>query len=133
MGKKFKRKIFNVSNHFQRHFLYPVVIAFLIGCVVSWLSLVYFYVVNIPTSYLKFEQFKQIIPLFLVLFSFLMFCVMLWTCYAANKVFGPYQRILRELDEITCKKRLGPLVVRTGDEMFAELLKRINNLIERKS
>ncbi len=130
MANKFKRKLFCVTNHFQRWFLYPIIISFFIGCAVAWLSLVYFYVMNMPTSYAVFERFKQAIPLFLVVFCFLMFCVMLWTCYVSNKIFGPYQRIIRELDEVLQKKRKGPLTVRQGDKMFEELLKRINVLIQ---
>ena len=130
MESKFKRKLFCITNRFQRLFFYPVIISFFIGCAISWLSLVYFYVINIPVSSLGFERFKQAIPLFLVIFCFLMFCVLLWTCYLSTKVFGPYRRIIRELDEILQKTRKGPLVVRKGDEMFGEILKRINILIQ---
>lgn len=132
MEKKFQRKMFRVTNHFQRWFLYPIIISFFIGCAIAWLSLVYFYVLDIPGNSLKFEQIRNMVPLFLVIFCFLMFCVLLWTCYTSNKILGPYKRIIRELDETLQGTRKGPITVRKGDELFEELLKRINVLIASK-
>lgn len=131
MEKRFKRKLLTTHNHFQRRFLYPVVISFFIGCGVAWLSLVYFYVLDMPGNSVKFEQFRHVIPLFLVIFCFLMFCVMLWTCYTSNKILGPYKRIIRELEETLQGTRKGPITVRKGDELFEELLKRVNILIQK--
>jgi len=60
-----------------------------------------------------------------------MLLVVFWTYFASNKIVGPYERILRELDAILDggpKKAIG---TRKGDEMFSEILKRINVLIEK--
>lgn len=55
-----------------------------------------------------------------------------WSYLIANKVLGPYERVLRELDEMVDKGVRKKLVVRDGDEMFGELVKRVNSLLKLK-
>ena len=54
------------------------------------------------------------------------------TYVASRNVLGPFDRLLRELDEMLDGRReRKPLVVRPKDDLANELLKRVNRLIER--
>ena len=61
----------------------------------------------------------------------LMIALVFWTLNVTTHYFGAYERILRELDQVLDGKREGPIKIRRGDVIFEELLKRINQLIER--
>lgn len=49
----------------------------------------------------------------------------------AHKMVGPYDRIVRELDEHLKGKREGHIILRAGDK-FIPLVDRINKLLDRK-
>ena len=54
------------------------------------------------------------------------------TYVASRNVLGPFDRLLRELDEMLDGRReRKPLRVRPKDDLANELLKRVNKLIER--
>lgn len=53
-----------------------------------------------------------------------------WAYGISNKVLGPYDRIIRDLDKIVDGRSRKDLYVRPGDEMFEELVTRINVLIK---
>ena len=57
--------------------------------------------------------------------------IILWVYYKTNKIIGPHERIIRELDETIAGKRKGSLTVRQDDHMFGELVERINTIIEK--
>lgn len=76
-------------------------------------------------------QIQQAIPYFLMIIIVMLIFIILWAYYKTNKIIGPHDRIIRELDEIIVGKRKGPLTVRQGDDMFGELLERINTIIEK--
>jgi Na+/melibiose symporter-like transporter len=61
--------------------------------------------------------------------AFLILIVCLYTYYLTNKMLGPYERIIRELDAVLETRQKKELTVREGDDMFRDLLKRINALI----
>ena len=77
------------------------------------------------------KVFELAMPWLLVSLAIILVFVSLWTFDISNKLVGPFERILRELDEINEGKKKGPLKAREGDEMFDELLKRINKLLEK--
>lgn len=62
--------------------------------------------------------------------------LMVWLFYWAygltNKVLGPYERIMRDLDKMIDENSQNELTVRPGDEMFGELAKRINLLVKKQ-
>ncbi|OGX06951.1 MAG: hypothetical protein A2Z88_04050 [Omnitrophica WOR_2 bacterium GWA2_47_8] len=82
----------------------------------------------------SFSGLKLIIISLGILMGGAFFMLIYWIYYITNKILGPYDRILRELDiVIDAPAHLRkPLKVRPGDQMFGELLKRINFLIERR-
>ena len=54
------------------------------------------------------------------------------TYVASRHVLGPFDRLLREMDEMLDGRReRKPLTVRPKDDLANELLKRVNRLIER--
>jgi len=128
--KKIKRTtIFHVSKA-QRIFFYPVIVAFFLGCVVSWLSLTYFVI----GEYLldsDFDQLRKVILVLLGVASILMFVVIFWTLRISNRHFGSYDRIIDDLDNVLSGTKKWPLETRKGDVIFEKLVKRINVLIEK--
>ena len=124
-----RRTIFRV-NRFQRRLFYPIVFAFVIGCCVAWLSIMYALIGN----YLSgpgLTRFQDFIPAILAYATVLMIILILWTLHVSGCYLGAYERIIRELDDILAGKGKGPLKARRGDVIFEALLKRINALLER--
>jgi len=70
-----------------------------------------------------------IILAWLVTFAFLF--LIYWAHKIANRILGPHDRIVRELDQVLAGKRRQELKVRPGDDLFESLLHRINKLISR--
>ena len=64
--------------------------------------------------------------------SYVELTLIYWVNYISNKILGPYERILKEFDSVLSTRNKKILKVREGDEMFAELLKRINILIKQR-
>ena len=131
MSSKLQRStLFHVNKH-QRIYFYPVISAFLLGCAVSWLSVIYFLFIDIPFGS-GFAYFQGMIPLLLSAAAILMIIMVFWTCRLTNRYLGGYDRIVSELDEVLAGKRNEPIQTREGDTLFMGLLKRINVLISRK-
>lgn len=132
--KKFKRSLITNINKYQKRIIYPVLLCSAIICFVSILCLISTHLLGEQrpnTLPLNHTNLKIAINQFLVIISFLMVFVIFWTFYITNKIAGPYSRILKELDDTLANKKSGNITVRKGDEMFEELLKRINLLIEK--
>jgi len=125
------RKSFIRVHRSQRIFLYPVVAAFFLGCALSLLSLMYF-LVEVYVFYPENYWFQNIIPAILAAISVFLVAVIIWTLRISSCHVGYQERIIRELDEVLDGEREGPLTTRKADVLFTELLKRINNLIERR-
>jgi len=114
----------------QKIFFYPVIIAFFLGCVVSWLNLAYFLIgeyLIAPDS----NQIQIAIPFLLTAATVLMFMVIFWTFHISNRYFGPYERVISDIYDVINGVTKGPVKARKGDVIFQELLKRINILIEK--
>ena len=117
-------------NKFQKVYFIPVMLAFASGCAVSWLSLVYFFIDVFPLSP-ALERFKSAIPALLSVAAILMIAVIFWTCRLTNRYLGSHERVIREIDEVLAGHTKAVLRVRRSDSIFAELLKRINALIQK--
>ena len=57
-------------------------------------------------------------------------CGFLWAYAVSNEVVGPFDRIIRELDEVIDGGARQPITVRQRDELAEELLKRVNVLVK---
>jgi hypothetical protein len=128
-----KRKLIFYVNNFQKLILIPAVVSFILGCFVAWLSVTYYLVPESEIINPQFRSFHSLIPYLLIFTSALMLLLFLWTYYLSNKLVGPYERIVRELDDVISDKKRSPIVTRKGDAMFENLLKRINILIKKLS
>jgi len=126
LKKNRRTSIFYVSKY-QRIFFYPVILAFLLGCIVSWLSLTYFFIGQF-LSYPDLIQFQKIIVYLLMIATGLMIVVVLWTLRISNRYSGSYERIIKELDKMIEEENVCTLETRKGDIIFDELLRRINLL-----
>ncbi len=57
-------------------------------------------------------------------------CGFLWAYAVSNNVVGPFDRIIRELDEVIDGGARQPITVRQRDELAQQLLKRVNVLVK---
>ena len=136
VSEKTNRKfILNISNY-QKHIIYPILAFSWIAGIMVYLCLEFIVTININPNIAKMFSFdtiqiQQAIPYFLMIIIVMLIFIILWAYYKTNKIIGPHDRIIRELDEIIVGKRKGPLTVRQGDDMFGELLERINTIIEK--
>lgn len=128
--QKSQRGMISRVSKVRRVFFYPVIAAFLLGCLVAWLSLMYS-VIGTYLADLNLYRFQKLIPILLSGVALLMIFVIYWTTQIVNRYLGSYERITEELDEILSGQRIGPLETRKGDIVFKELLKRINALIKK--
>lgn len=138
MPSKPKRSLLFHTNKFQRRILLPVLIPCLTLSIISLTCLIYVcYLSDLGPIVQKYDvdlSLAQVaVPWFLMTFSLLIVCVAFWACAVSNKIVGPYERILKDLDHVIESNSKSPVQVRKGDEMFEELLKRVNVLIERSS
>ncbi|HRZ39560.1 MAG TPA: hypothetical protein P5246_00985 [Candidatus Omnitrophota bacterium] len=132
MVKFYKRNFFTHINQYQKTLLYSVLVPCFVGCVIILLCLDYLYYDY--TAFLnryEYRHYKSVILFLLPVLSLILFGVSLAMFYASNKIVGPYDRIVREMDEMLEKGERKALGVRKGDTMFEELLKRVNKLIGR--
>ncbi|MBN1870251.1 MAG: hypothetical protein JW847_06740 [Candidatus Omnitrophica bacterium] len=128
--KASKRNAILRVNRFQQRLFFPVIFAFVIGCCVAWLSIMYALIGNYlfdPVLY----SFQGLIPALLAFATALMIILIFWTLYISGRYLSVHERIIHELDKVLDGKENGPLKVRNGDEMFEELVKRVNALIEK--
>ena len=120
-----------VSKH-QKVFFYPVMVAFFLGCIVSWLTVIYFLIGDTFTVPALIKFYKTI-PILLIVATFSMFLVLFWTFRISNRYLGSFERLINDLDSVIEGDRKEGLVTRENDVIFIELLKRINILIQGKS
>jgi len=132
LDKLKKRIVFVHINKYQKDLLYPILVSCFLGCLIALLALDYFYfdqsalICNFNLSHLKmlFVWFLPIVAFFLFVVGFQVYLL-------SNKIVGPCNRIVKELDQLLSGKGKKHLRVRQGDEMFRELTERINELIDK--
>jgi hypothetical protein len=73
---------------------------------------------------------KRVILILLFLTPISILTILILTKKITHKIIGPFDRIVRELDESIKGKRQGHLIIRKGDK-FRPLVDRINNLLDR--
>lgn len=138
--KKYNRDWFT-STRLEQRILLPFYFAALIilACLIYFDYLLLFHPLffdNIITAELtrKYPSLidvkSQLMTLaWLVTFAFLF--LIYWAHKVTNRILGPHERVIRELDEILAGKRRQELKVRPGDVLFEPLLHRINKLVSR--
>ncbi|MBF0101834.1 MAG: hypothetical protein HQK77_13095 [Desulfobacterales bacterium] len=133
--------IFHV-NKYQVRLILPILISIILIMILLGL----FYYLSFHTTQTVYDTDKstmvvfnhylgmleKMIPIILILLCILIVVLVYWIYYISNKLVGPFDRIVRELDQIMDgTKKKHPITVRKGDEMFDQLLKRVNQLIEK--
>ena len=136
MTDKTQRSLLLNTNKFEKLIIYPTLIFCLLAALLVFLCLEYNVrisvyprestILNIDTA-----QFREAIPYMLIGISLILICIISWTYYVVNKIVGPHDRIIKELEEVIEGKKTDALTVRKDDKMFAELLDKINKLIEK--
>jgi nitrogen fixation/metabolism regulation signal transduction histidine kinase len=126
--KPYKRSLLFHINTFQKQLILPV----MLSCLFSLVCLAYLYYYSDVGRLIYNDQYyflKMALPWILISLAFLF--IVLWAYYVSNKIVGPFERVLREVDDILAGKGKKKIGTREGDGMFEELTKRINALVER--
>ncbi len=126
--KPYRRSLLFHTNDFQKRLIFPV----LLSCLFSLVCLTYLYCYSDVGRLIYNDQYyflKMALPWILISLAFLF--IVLWTYYVSNKIVGPFERVLREVDDILAGKGKKKIGIRSKDGMFEELVKRINALVER--
>lgn len=104
--------------------------AFFLGCIVSWLTLTYYFIGTF-IAYPDLVPFQNKILVLLMIATVSMIAVVIWTIRISNRYLGSFERIIKELDKMIEGKINDSIETRKGDVIFEELLKRINLLSKR--
>ncbi len=147
MSQQLKRLLFVNVNKYQQQILLPALLICLVACAGVFYTLYYInYVdknlavvchVDVTTLtkdipwFIHMHSFNKVVPWILFSMTTVLLVIICWMFYLSNKILGPSNRILKELDDILSGKRQDPIGTRSGDEFFEELLKRINALIKK--
>lgn len=132
--KKMKRTFVPRFNKYQRKLLYPILLSSCLASFIGILCLLSMHMLESPANNifnLPRISFKIFVTWGMVGICSIMFFIFLWMYNIIQKIVGPFARIIRELDEIIKGDKKELLTVRKDDEMFIELLERINKLINR--
>ena len=147
MGKNYKRNpVFNL-NKFQQQLLFPVIIICILTSSILIFAMLYLYYIGehvalfiTPESqgyqmaipwFLDIKRYNLIIPVLMLVVAGMLCLMVSWAYHITHRIIGPHERVIRELDEVIAGKRKGPITAREGDDLFEELLQRVNTLIKR--
>jgi len=147
LAEHFKRLLFLNVNKYQQQVLFPALLICLLACVGTIYAVYYITYIdkNIAVLckidmvslthdvpwFMQLHSFNKIVPWLFFGLTTTLLIIVFWLYTVSNRLLGPTIRILRELDEIISGQRKDPIGTRPGDEFFEELVKRINQLINR--
>jgi len=77
-------------------------------------------------------EIHQFINAILIATPVLIIALLIFSLKLTHSLVGPYNRIVRELDECLSGERKGKIILRDGDK-FDSLIERVNRLLERLS
>lgn len=130
--KVLRRRPLPPLNKFQRRILVPILLACAFGLVLCLLCFDYFYFDESSIIYeFSWVHLKLLIKWFLPMAAGALLLVAGMVFFITVRILGPYERVVRELDEIIDSKHKKLLSVRRHDELFSDLLRRINILIKK--
>lgn len=127
-----KRSLVQV-NKFQKLIIVPIIIFCAIAGIMVYLTLEYNIRISInpkEATILSIDalQFKEAVPYMIISIAAMLICIVGWTYYITNRIVGPHNRIIKELDDLIDGSKEGPITVRKDDKMFSELVSRINKI-----
>jgi len=132
MPERINRNVILNLNKFQKKILYPILLVSLLACISALLCLAYaFYPENHKIFFdLNLATLRPHLPIYFCAFSMILLFSMFWAYWISNKLLGPYERVIGELDDVLSGQSKDPIGTRKGDEMYEGLLSRINQLIK---
>ncbi|MDP1853184.1 MAG: hypothetical protein Q8L26_03115 [Candidatus Omnitrophota bacterium] len=131
-----KRRIF--ANQLHKEVLLLVFLAAIIPVIIVSLCL-YYLIFNITASEIGIPEFiaYNIIPaaqkvtlILLVSAPTIIFLILIFAYKVSHKIVGPFDRIIRELDEIIEGKKKNHIALRKSDK-FCPLVEKINKLLDK--
>ena len=124
------------ANKLHREMFFLVFLAALVPMIITALS-VYFLIFNITAEevgfpeaivYTLFPAAQKVITVLLTATPITIVAILILAYQMTHKIVGPFDRIVREIDECLDGKREGPISLRKKDK-FWPLVKRINRLL----
>ena len=73
---------------------------------------------------------KQVLTILIIAMPVCVLTILFFTRRATHMIIGPFDRVVREIDQSLEGKRKGPIHLRKGNK-FKPLVDRINNLLEK--
>jgi len=137
MNKKNKRRRF-FANKMHKDIFTLVFFATLLPAAIVTICL-YYLIFNITAEQIAIPEAiaynlipaaKRVILILLFVTPISILTILILTKKITHKIIGPFDRIVRELDECIKGKRQGHLIIRKGDK-FRPLVDRINKLLDR--
>jgi len=133
MSKGFKRSLFKTSK-FQRPVLNLLIgfgLAMATLTIICLAFLFYSMVDAVESPERSATTMKTTMSLALVLIPFIAILGVVLAYVITNRLLGPFERILRELDEVVAGRSKGPIGARKCDLLANEILERVNVLISK--
>ncbi len=129
-----RKKIF--ANKMHKEILSIVLLAAFLPTIIIAISLYYLIFgvtsaqIGIPEAiaYNIIPAARRVVTISLVATPVVILAILILAYKITHKIIGPFNRIVKELDESIEGKKHGPIIVRTGDK-FMPLVARINRLL----
>jgi hypothetical protein len=135
MEQKKKRNLFATRNKYQLSiilltFFPPVVVC---TSMAIFITIMYYQMLNViryNSSAVVARSLTQWSGLIVGVLCAMCIVSLFWVFILSSRLVGPFERIIRELDEVIEHKKKKKIVARTKDELANQILKRINVLID---
>ena len=128
-----QRQLFTRVNRFQRPIIRIVIASSFVTIILAaCAAYLYYDTTEIIIHPFKEISFLKITVLVLLMILPLAFYFVIVNAYrVSNRLLGPFERVLEELDTIIEKREKRHIQARQDDELAEEILKRVNTLIDR--
>ena len=136
MSKRKRRQFF--ANKMHRELFLLVLFAALLPAIITGVSL-YYLIFNITADQLGIPEAiassiipaaQQVISITAIATPILVLIILILAHKITHKVVGPFDRVIRELDECIEGSKQGHIILRKGDK-FLPLVERINALLNK--
>lgn len=135
-GKNRRRQFF--ANKMHRNLLLLIFLASLLPAIIVAIGL-YYLIFSITASEFGIPEIiayniipaaKKVTKILLAIAPISILLILIFAYKITHKIIGPFDRIVRELDESMEGKREGPIILRKNDK-FLPLVERINKLLDK--
>ena len=131
-----RKRIF--ANRMHRNLFLIILLASLLPAIIVTICL-YYLIFSVTASQFAIPEViaynlipaaKRVTIIILISAPILITTIMIFAHKITHKIIGPFDRIVRELDECIDGRRVGPIVIRKTDK-FLPLVERINKLLDK--